>query len=89
VTFKKDVKYQSPKKLREWINDIPDGELYEVYVSDDKKVWCTSGRFSHSSGAANTSWSGFLSGELNDLVAKTMGQDIFNELTSYLKGKNT
>ena len=32
----------------------------------------TSGRFAHSSASASTTWSGFLSGELNDLVSKTV-----------------
>ncbi|WNZ55243.1 hypothetical protein QT397_20620 [Microbulbifer sp. MKSA007] len=82
-------KYKPPQKIQEWKNDVPDGELYGAYISDDQKVWCTSGRFSHSSGAISTSWSGFMSGELNELVVKTMGQDVFNEITSYLKQQNT
>lgn len=87
--FKKKEKYTPPKKLKEWVNDVSGGELYGAYITSDQKVWCTSGRFAHSSGAASASWSNFLSGELNDLVIKTMGQKVFNEITSYLKQQNT
>jgi hypothetical protein len=86
---KKQSKYQPPKKLREWVNDIPDGELYTVYITDDSKVWCTSGRYAHSSGASNTSCPEFLSGELNELVIKTMGQVVLNEITSHIQQQNT
>ncbi|MFM2478779.1 hypothetical protein [Celerinatantimonas sp. MCCC 1A17872] len=76
-------KHEAPKKLKEWLNDIPDGELYGVYISDDQKVWCACGRFAHSSGAINTSWSDFLAGELNELVTKTMGQHVLHEVICY------
>lgn len=85
--FKKKEKYTPPKKIKEWINEIPDGELYEAYISSDQKVWCTSGRFAHSSGASSASWSGFLSGELNELVCKKMGQEVLNEIITYLEQK--
>ncbi len=89
MTLKKKEKYQPPKKLQEWINDIPDGEFYEVYISSDNKVWCTSGRFAHSSSSTSASWDEFLSGELNELVSRTMGQEVLNEITNYLKQQNT
>ncbi|KKO03974.1 hypothetical protein LCGC14_0088630 [marine sediment metagenome] len=89
MIVKKKENYQVPKKIREWIIDIPDGELYEVYISSDQKVWCTTGRFVHSSGSANATWAGFLSGELNELVLKTMGQEVLSEIISYLKQQNT
>ena len=89
MIFKKKEKYQPPEKIRAWVNDIPGGELYEAYISSDKKVWCTSGRFAHSSASASTTWPGFLSGELNDLVSKTMGQEVLNEITNYLTQQNT
>ncbi|WP_392344092.1 hypothetical protein [Pseudoalteromonas prydzensis] len=89
MVFKGRQNYEAPKKLREWINDIADGELYQIFVSSDNKVWCTSGRVAHSSAAASTSWGGFLGGELNELVLKTMGQEVLNEVTSYLEQKNT
>lgn len=85
MIMKKREKYNPPVKLKEWINDINDGELYGAYVSSDQKVWCTSGRFAHSSGASNTSWAGFMSGELNDLIIKTMGQAVLNEMIIYIK----
>lgn len=81
--------YTPPKKLKEWINDIPDNKLYGVHISDDQKVWCTSGRFSHSSGAISASWADFLAGELNELVEKTMGQNVLDEVISYLNSQNT
>lgn len=86
---KKEKKYKPPQKLKEWANDIPGGELYEVYISSDQKVWCTYGRFAHSSGASSTTWSGFLSGELNELVVKKMGQNVLNEVISFLNQQNT
>ena len=81
--------YTPPKKIREWVNDIPGGELYAVYVSDDKKVWATSGRYAHSSGARSASWNEFLSGQLHEVVTKTMGEDVLNEVVSYVKARNT
>ncbi|WGO98137.1 hypothetical protein QFX18_19200 [Saccharophagus degradans] len=85
MNFNNKEKYKAPEKLKNWISDVTNGERYEVYISSDKKVWCLTGRFSHSSGATSSSWSSFLDGELNDLVLKTMGQSVLNQVKAYLK----
>jgi len=87
--FKKKDKYQPPKKIKGWIKDDSDGDLHEVYISSDEKVWCTSGSFAHSSSSVSTSCAEFMAGELNDLVCKNMGQVVLDEVTNYLKQKNT
>ncbi|WP_227554477.1 hypothetical protein [Acinetobacter modestus] len=45
---------QEPRVVREWILDDPDGELYVAFITLDKKVWSTSGRYAHSSGSTST-----------------------------------
>ncbi|WP_083858368.1 hypothetical protein [Gallaecimonas xiamenensis] len=78
-------KYTPPIKLKEWRNDIPDGELYGVYIASDQSVCCTSGRFAHASGAISTSWQEFLAGEMNSLVAQKMGTGVLHDILYYLK----
>nr|WP_018678010.1 hypothetical protein [Acinetobacter tjernbergiae] len=65
--------------------DDPEGELYVAFITSDQKVWSASGRYAHSSGSTSTTWSGFLSGDLNDLVRKTMGQKVLDEMSECLK----
>ncbi|WP_375056087.1 hypothetical protein [Zobellella sp. DQSA1] len=86
--FKKP-KFTPRKILEEWVNDIPDGELYRVFISDEQKVWSTVGRHAHSSGSRSTSWQDFLDGDMNEWVTKTMGQEVLSEVINYLKQQNT
>ncbi|MEG2883810.1 MAG: hypothetical protein RR884_04395, partial [Acinetobacter sp.] len=76
---------QEPRVIREWILDDPEGELYVAFITSDQKVWSASGCYAHSSGSTSTTWSGFLSGDLNDLVRKTMGQKVLDEMSECLK----
>ena len=80
--------YQAPRVIREWIQDDPDGELYVAFITSDKKVWSTSGRYAHSSGSTSTTWSGFLAGDLNELVRRTMGKNVLEEMLECLKQQN-
>lgn len=78
-------KYQAPRVIREWILDDPEGELYVVYITSDQKAWSACGRYAHSSGSASTTWSDFLLGDLNELVRRTMGQKVLEEMRECLK----
>ncbi|MDH0032467.1 MULTISPECIES: hypothetical protein [Acinetobacter] len=82
---KSKQQYQAPRVIHEWICDDPEGELYVAFITSDQKVWSAGGRYAHSSGSTSTTWSGFLSGDLNDLVLKTMGQQVLEEMIEYLK----
>ena len=79
---------QEPRVVREWILDDPDGELYVAFITSDKKVWSTSGRYAHSSGSRSTTWSGFLAGDLNELVRRTLGKNVLEEMLECLKQQN-
>ena len=68
--------------------DDPDGELYVAFITSDQKVWSASGRYSHSSGSASTTWSGFLAGDLNELVRRTLGKNVLEEMLECLKQQN-
>jgi hypothetical protein len=81
--------YIPPKELKRWVNDIPDGELYEAYIRDDNTVWSASGRFSHSSGATSVSWQEFGSGKMNELVEKTMGKATLTEIREFIASAST
>lgn len=76
--------YRPPKKLRQWVNDIPGGSLYELYVSDDKTICSATGRFAHDSGSTSCSWQEFLGGKLDALVLKTMGSSTLDEAKSFV-----
>lgn len=78
-------KYQAPRVIREWILDDPEGELYVAYITSDQKVWSACGRYAMSSGSTSTTWSNFLAGDLNDLVRRTMGQKVLEEMRECLK----
>ena len=92
-SFKKNIEKQNqePRQelrvIREWILDDPEGELCVAFITSDQKVWSAFGRYAHSSGSISTTWSGFLSGDLNDLVRKTMGQKVLDEIIECLKQK--
>ena len=58
--------------------------LYELL----SKVWSACGRYAHSSGSTSTTWSGFLAGDLNELVRTTMGQEVLEEMLECLKQQN-
>ncbi len=76
--------YTPPKALKEWKNDIPEGELYTVSIMDNKTVLATTGRFSHSSGAQFVSCQEFKQGKLQSLVEKTMGKTILVQVLNAL-----
>ncbi|EOR05746.1 hypothetical protein [Acinetobacter genomosp. 15BJ] len=80
--------YQAPSVIREWILDDPEGELYVASITSDQKVWSGCGRYAHSSGSTSTTWSGFLVGDLNELVLKTIGQKVLDEMIECLKQQN-
>ncbi|ENX34351.1 hypothetical protein F889_01629 [Acinetobacter colistiniresistens] len=67
--------YQAPRVIREWIL---------ASITSDQKVWSACGRYAHSSGST----SGFLAGDLNELVRTTMGQKILDEMIECLKQQN-
>ncbi|WP_171253799.1 hypothetical protein [Acinetobacter venetianus] len=50
--------------------------LYELL----SKVWSACGRYAHSSGSMSTTCSGFLAGDLNEVVRTTMGQKVLDEM---------
>jgi len=81
--------YTPPTILKKWTNDVPDGELYEAYVTDKGCVTSAVGRFSHSSGATTVSVREFLSGSMQDLVADTMGRQVLNEMLEFISGLST
>lgn len=81
-------KYQAPRVIREWILDNPEGELYVAFITADQNVWSACGRYAHSSGSTSTTWSGFLAGDLNEVVRTTMGQKVLDEMIEYLKQQN-
>jgi len=68
--------------------DDPDGELYVASITSDQKVPSACGRYAISSGSTSTTWSGFLAGDLNELVRTTMGQEVLEEMLGCLKQQN-
>ena len=80
--------YQAPRVIRKWILDDPDGELYVASITSDQKVSSACGRYAISSGSTSTTWSGFLAGDLNELVRTTMGQEVLEEMLECLKQQN-
>ncbi|MCH7387615.1 hypothetical protein MMO39_09920 [Acinetobacter modestus] len=79
---------QESRVVREWILDDPDGELYVAFIASDQKVWSASGSYVHSSGSTRTTWSGFLARDLNELVRRTMGKKVLEEMLECLKQQN-
>ncbi len=47
--------------------------LYVASITSDQKVLSACGRYAISSGSTSTTWSGFLAGDLNELVRTMMG----------------
>jgi hypothetical protein len=78
------TKYVPPKTLRQWVNDTSGGNLYELFVQDDGRVWSASGRYAHDSGATSCSWREFLDGKLDALVMRSLGADTLSEAKQYV-----
>ena len=76
--------YRPPRTLKEWLNDIPDGELYGLTVFDNQTVcaWC--GRYAHSSGSAYCTWTAFIENELHGVVVATMGKHVLDQALSFV-----
>lgn len=71
--------------IKKWTLDNIGDELYELIIHKEKKVICTYGRFAHSSGSKSVSFEQFIAGELDDLISKTMGEDILNQAKEYMR----
>jgi hypothetical protein len=80
------AKYVQPKALRRWTLDIPEGELYELIVFDNRTVYSAVGRYAHSSGSRSCSWEDFCGGTLDELVLKTLGQQPLVESKAFVRG---
>lgn len=76
--------YRPPSKLKDWVNDIPNGERYELAVLDNQTICTSYGRYAHSSGSMSCSWEEFVRGEMHNLVTKTMGEAILAEAISFV-----
>ncbi len=79
-----NTKYVPPKKLREWMNDVPNGNLYSLFVLDNGSVWSASGRHAHDSAAMSCAWQEFLDGKIDAPVLKTMGPDVLSGAKAYV-----
>ncbi|MDN3639240.1 hypothetical protein QWY82_10500 [Simiduia curdlanivorans] len=79
------MNYIPPKAIKNWKNDNPDGELYEASIMDNNTVISAYGRYSHGSSCKIVSWKEFLGGEMNELVSKTMGSKVLNEILHELQ----
>ena len=77
--------YHIPSIIFKWVFDDLDGDLYEAFITSDQKVWVCYGRYAHSSGSSSTTWSAFAKGDLNELVLKTMGQNVLEEILEFIK----
>jgi hypothetical protein len=78
--------YVPPKALIGWVLDIPEGELYELIIFDNRTVCSTVGRYAHSSGSKSCSWEEFCAGALDELVLKTQGQMTLGKAKAYVQG---
>ena len=78
-----------PKSLYEWKIDEPDKELYIASILENGTVVSAYGRYGHSSGSTSVSWQEFLAGEMNDVVEKTMGKRVLDELLGKLNELNS
>lgn len=81
----KNPNYQPPKVLKKWLNDVPDVDLYELFVLDNGIVCATCGRHAHSSGSTTCTWRNFLEGDMNDLVERTVGQLALVEALTFVR----
>lgn len=73
------------KVIKSWKIDIQNGELYTASIIDNNTVVLTFGRFSHGSGYKSVLWQEFLDGEMNELIAKTMGGKVLSEILHELR----
>ena len=81
------MKYKPPKIIKQWEYDEVNQEYYTVMIFDNKTVVSACGRFAQGSGSKSVSWIDFLKGDMNDLVKKTMGEKVFDEVIQTLKTK--
>ena len=77
--------YKRPTPLYEWKIDEPDKEFYLAQILDNETELSAYDRYAHGSGSKSVSWQGFLDGEMNELVEKTMGIKVLTELLAKLK----
>lgn len=83
----KNPRYRPPKILKQWVHDIPDGELYELMVFDNGSVCSACGRYAHSSGSTTCTWGEFVEGKMHDLVARTVGHQALNEAITFVSSQ--
>jgi secreted protein with Ig-like and vWFA domain len=83
------MKYIKPKILKEWINDIPNGELYVSYITNQEEVICAAGRYAASSVAETVTIDEFVSGKMQDLIVKTMGKIVLVEMLEFIRDNCT
>lgn len=76
--------YQPPSVLRRWTVDLPDDALHELTILANDQVCMTSGLFAHSSGAIGSTWSEFLGGTMNALVAERLGKAVLEEARMFI-----
>lgn len=76
--------FHRPKLLKEWILDIPDGELFILAAYDNQTIVSSSGRFSHSSGATNFTWQQLLDSEFDSHILKIFGNNILQEVKTFI-----
>ena len=79
------MSYVRPKPIKHWKIDNPDEELYESSIMDDQTVIAAYGRYAHGSGCKIVSWQDFLNGEMNELVAKYMGDKVLSQMLAMLR----
>ena len=79
------MNYIPPKIIKNWKSDSPSGELYEASIMDNKTVISAYGRYAHGSGCKIVSWAEFIDGEMNELVSKTMGRNVLDEILHELQ----
>lgn len=79
------MNYIPPNLIQNWKIDEPGKELYEASIMDNQTVISAYGRYSHCSGCKIVSWQEFLGGEMNELVAKTMGVEVLSEIIAKLR----
>jgi hypothetical protein len=79
--------YVPPRSIRQWRNDIEGGELYELHIFNNQTVCLASGRYAHSSGSSSCTWQEFLSGQLHEGIAKSMGSEILAEAQKFVRAQ--
>jgi hypothetical protein len=70
--------------LERWVNDIPDGDLYELIIFDNHTIFLCCGRFAHSSGSKFCSWDEFIEGNMQDDVIRSVGLQALQEAQEFL-----